>query len=214
MVDSDPRAELRRSAGGDRAATGDGRMTKLLHRVASVALDATSVASVRVVATGEASSGGWTRVRLARRRDAPADGMIHLDFLGEEPMGVVIQALQPAMAALVVARRGRGVVVRAADNAMKAYSQAARLDALLAALLQELELQALDLGEPRPLMRQQMVHLVVQMADLELGLEGPPHSRRARAGGPSPLLPLLAHHDHLRLKFPAAMQDSTRLSRM
>lgn len=96
-------------------------MTRLLLRVASVSLDATSASSVRVVATGEASSGGWTRVRLAQRANAPADGMIHLDFVGEAPTGVVIQALQPAMAARVVARRGRGVVVRAADNAMKAY---------------------------------------------------------------------------------------------
>lgn len=95
-------------------------MTALLHRVASVALDATSPASVRVVVSGEASSGGWTRVRLVRRAGAPADGLIHLDFVGEAPTGVVIQALQPASAALVVARKGRGVVVRARTNEMRA----------------------------------------------------------------------------------------------
>src|SRR6266849_714944 len=73
-----------------------------------------------------------------------------------------------------------------------------RAPAGAAGLVHDLELNLLDLGEPLPLPGDQVIHLLVQVPDLELRLE----IDAVIALGPQPVLrlePLLAHHDDGRL---------------
>ena len=65
-------------------------------------------------------------------------------------------------------------------------------------LLQNLDLELLDLGQPLPLPAQQVVYLLVQMADFDLRLQV--HLVVVERAEPVLcLLPLLAHHDDRRL---------------
>ena len=77
---------------------------------------------------------------------------------------------------------------------------------LASALVHDLELHLLDLCQALPLPADEVIHLFVQVLDLELGLqvdlvvvERPQAILR--------LLPLLAHHDDRRLQSGHARQD-------
>src|SRR6266516_661156 len=76
--------------------------------------------------------------------------------------------------------------------------RSSRAAAGAARLVHDRELHLLDLREPLPLPRDQMIHLLVQVPDLELRLQVDP----IVTFGPQPihgLLTLLAHHDDGRL---------------
>src|SRR3984893_9777934 len=93
---------------------------------------------------------------------------------------------------------------RAFNNA--ATDPASRAAAGAAGPVHDLELHLLDLGEPLPLPGDQMIHLLVQVPDLELRLE----IDAVVAFRPQPVLgleTLLAHHDDGRLDRGEARED-------
>src|SRR5205823_1335930 len=92
------------------------------------------------------------------------------------------------------------------DELMVLHKASSRAAAGTARLVHDLELHLLNLGEPLPLPRDQVIHLLVQVPDLELRLE----IDAVVAFGPQAVLrleALLAHHDDGRLDRGEARQD-------
>jgi hypothetical protein len=76
---------------------------------------------VRVDASGEVNTGGWTSPALVPTKNAPKDGRTHLDLVAKKPVGIATQAIQPIAASTTVPA-GAGkltVVVHAARGSVE-----------------------------------------------------------------------------------------------
>jgi hypothetical protein len=100
-------------------------MKELIYKLTGLTYELSSANRATLLAQGEASTPGWTELRLGNER--VGDGILHLDFVGKPPDDIVTQVVTPVSTrhSLMLGPQPQDVTVHSATNELSVQLPAA-----------------------------------------------------------------------------------------
>lgn len=100
-------------------------MKQVIYELTGLTYELSSASRATLLAQGQASTPGWTELELGNER--VGDGILHFDFVGKPPDGIVTQVITPVSTkhSLVLGPQPQDVTVHSATNELSVQLPAA-----------------------------------------------------------------------------------------